>query len=109
MKKKTKNKVYVGIDIGGTKIAVGLVDQAGKLLAVNKCPTPEPGTGARIFHLVEKLVRELLDEKGLTVSSLRGIGAGVPGIVRPGPPGYSDHAQRRVAALSPGRPSGKIV
>lgn len=83
MKKKTKNKVYVGIDIGGTKIAVGLVDRAGKLLAVNKCPTPEPGTGTRIFHLVEKLIRELLDEEGVTVSSLRGIGAGVPGIVRP--------------------------
>lgn len=83
MKKKTKNKVYVGIDIGGTKIAVGLVDQAGKLLAVNKCPTPEPGTGMRIFHLVEKLVRELLDKERVNVLSLRGIGAGVPGIVRP--------------------------
>lgn len=83
MKKKIKNKVYVGIDIGGTKIAVGLVDQAGKLLAVDKCPTPEPGTGARILHLVEKLVRELLDKAGANVSSLRGIGAGVPGIVRP--------------------------
>lgn len=86
MKKKTKNKVYVGIDIGGTKIAVGLVDQAGKLLAANKCPTPchsAPGTGTRILHLVERLVRELLDEEGVNVSSLRGIGAGVPGIVRP--------------------------
>ena len=83
MKKKTKDKVYVGIDIGGTKIAVGLVDQAGKLLAVDKCPTPAPGTGIRIFHQVEKLVRELLHEEKINVSSLRGIGAGVPGIVRP--------------------------
>ena len=39
--------VYVGIDLGGTNIAVGLVDEAGKILHKDSVPTllergPEP-------------------------------------------------------------------
>jgi len=83
MKKKTKNKVYVGIDIGGTKIAAGLVDQAGKLFAVKKSPTPEGGSGLRIFRLAKELVQGLLKEEGISSARIRGIGAGVPGIVKP--------------------------
>lgn len=83
MKKKTKNKVYIGIDIGGTKIAVGLVDQAGKLFAVEKSPTPEGGSGPRIFRLTKGLVQELLKEEKINRAQIRGIGLGVPGIVKP--------------------------
>ena len=83
MKKKTKNRVYVGIDIGGTKIAVGLVDQAGKLFAVRKSPTPEGGSGPRIFRLVKGLIQELLKDQKINRARIRGIGLGVPGIVRP--------------------------
>ncbi len=83
MKKKTKNKVCVGIDIGGTKIAAGLVDQKGRLLAVKKSPTPKGGSGPQIFRLAEALVQELLKEKGISGARIRGIGAGVPGIVKP--------------------------
>lgn len=83
MKKKIKNKVYVGVDIGGTKVAVGLVDQAGKLFAVRKSPTPEGGSGPRIFRLVKGLIQELLKDQKINRARIRGIGLGVPGIVRP--------------------------
>ena len=83
MKKKTKNRVYVGIDIGGTKVAVGLVGQTGKLFAVRKSPTPEGGSGPRIFRLVKGLIQELLKDQKINRARIRGIGLGVPGIVRP--------------------------
>lgn len=83
MKKKTKSKVYVGVDIGGTKIAAGLMDQSGKLFAVKKSPTPEGGSGARISRLTKELIRELLKEERISRSQIRGIGLGVPGIVKP--------------------------
>lgn len=83
MKKKTKNKVYVGVDIGGTKVAAGLVDQAGKLFAVKKSPTPKGGSGQRIFRLTKELIQELLKDQKINRARIRGIGLGVPGIVRP--------------------------
>lgn len=35
----TDKKVYLGIDIGGTKIKIGIVDDRGRLAAVEKYPT----------------------------------------------------------------------
>ena len=83
MRKKLKNKVYVGVDIGGTKIAVGLVDQTGRLFVVKKSPTPEGGSGMRILQLTKELIRDLLQEEKINSRQIRGIGLGVPGIVRP--------------------------
>lgn len=83
MRKKIKNKVYVGVDIGGTKVAAGLVDQAGKLLAVKKSPTPEGGPGPRIFRLTRELIQGLLKDQKINRARIRGIGLGVPGIVKP--------------------------
>ena len=31
--------VYIGIDLGGTSVKVGLVDENGKILAKESCPT----------------------------------------------------------------------
>ncbi len=35
----------IGVDIGGTKIAVGVVDEEGRILAKNKVPTPRTPEG----------------------------------------------------------------
>ncbi|HVF05056.1 MAG TPA: ROK family glucokinase [Frankiaceae bacterium] len=36
----------VGVDIGGTKIAAGVVDDAGRIVAETRCPTPDDAAGA---------------------------------------------------------------
>jgi glucokinase len=68
------------IDIGGTKIAVGLVDRAGRIHARRETPsaplvTPEQGIAA-----VTSLLREMLAE---TNASVEGIGIGCTGPVYP--------------------------
>ena len=49
----------IGVDIGGTKVAAGVVDDAGKVLAIAKRATPA-GSAAATGTAVVELIRELL-------------------------------------------------
>ncbi len=75
--------VAVGIDIGGTKIAAGIVTKTGHLSHETSIPTPRPPRASRVRHLVETLLAQELaaaDSLGLDV---RAIGVGTAGIVDP--------------------------
>ena len=68
------------VDIGGTKIAVGMLDRAGQILARTESPAyPERGLQdglERIFSMLQETVREAGGE-------LEGIGVGCTGPVDP--------------------------
>jgi len=68
------------IDIGGTKIAVGMVDKSGKLLARLEHPTaPERGPAQGL-----QLIREMLHQTAAEIGDrLQGIGIGCTGPVDP--------------------------
>ena len=51
----------IGVDIGGTKIAAGIVDSQGSILAQLRTPTPA-GDAAALEAEVARLVRELTDD-----------------------------------------------
>ncbi|KUH81470.1 MULTISPECIES: ROK family protein [unclassified Mycobacterium] len=53
----------LAIDVGGTKIAVGLVDDAGTLVHKGKLPTPD-GDAETIWAVVDSLVTEALATAG---------------------------------------------
>jgi glucokinase len=65
----------LAIDIGGTKIAVGLVDDDGDLLQHNKLPTPE-GDAETVWAVVDSLITEALATVG---GAVRGVGIGCGG------------------------------
>ncbi len=74
--------VFCGIDIGGTKCSVALVDEQGRI--VDKILTREH-TGrqeAELVALVVSLVHELLQRNNLRESQLPGIGIGFAGHIR---------------------------
>ena len=71
---------FVGVDIGGTKIAVALVSGEGKILHREKSPTPREGGAKEIYHVVGKLIRKVM-KRGRRIPSFAGIGVGVPGVV----------------------------
>ncbi|HPU14104.1 MAG TPA: ROK family protein [Aeromicrobium sp.] len=52
------DSLAVGLDIGGTKIAAGLVDAQGEVLEFRKTQTPT-GSAAELLDEVDRLVREL--------------------------------------------------
>jgi glucokinase len=65
----------LAIDIGGTKIAVGLVDDDGTLIHQGKVPTPD-GDAEAIWAAIESLVSEALSTTG---GGVRGVGVASAG------------------------------
>jgi len=65
---------YIGIDIGGTNIKAGRIDDSGQVSALEKAPTPTNDLNA-LVATIERIVVTL--QSNATVS---GIGIGVPGL-----------------------------
>ena len=68
----------LGIDVGGTKIAAGLVAfPEGRVLAKRMTPTQPERGGRAVLDDVLRLARELADEAGKTGAPISAIGLGV--------------------------------
>ena len=73
------SRYALGVDIGGTKIAVGAIDAAGAVHARRTIATdPEAGFDAGLERLT-RAIDETLAEAGIDVAALAGIGLGCPG------------------------------
>ena len=66
----------LAVDIGGTKLAVGVVDPHGRVLVQQRGPTESPD-GEALFAKVVELARAVLDECGEPVA-VCGVGCGGP-------------------------------
>jgi glucokinase len=72
-------RVWVGIDLGGTKMLVRVYDDAFKGLAGGKKKTRgRDGADATVARMIE-MVREGLGEAGVDPARVAGIGVGCPG------------------------------
>ncbi len=65
----------VGVDVGGTRIAAGLVERKGRIVKDNKTLTPKAGPFAVVDAVIE-LVEEV--SAGVHSSEIAGIGIGLP-------------------------------
>ncbi len=75
--------VYVGIDVGGTGLKGGVVDQNGKILSKVSCPTGvERGHEAVIADMAQ-LALKAIEESGYTLDDVHSIGIGIPGVLDP--------------------------
>ena len=73
--------MYIGIDLGGTNIAAGLVDKTGTLKSKASTPTIKKRPPEEIADDMVKLINQLLRDTKTNVSELEGIGIGIPGTV----------------------------
>ncbi len=76
-----ENRVAIGIDIGGTKIAVGLVSEDGAVLLSQTAPTPARDGADAIIQRVISLSRDLLVEARTRDFVVVGAGVGTAGQV----------------------------
>ena len=76
-----KDGIFLGIDVGGTNVKLGLVDSAGKLHAKDSLATPALGTPQRVFSAAVAFAYRKLPEMGRSSSDLAGIGLAVPGVL----------------------------
>jgi glucokinase len=69
----------IGIDIGGTKVAVGIVEGTGKLLHYTILSTDLEITPVQMIRQISLAVGELIVESGIEEEQIVGIGIGAPG------------------------------
>ncbi len=73
--------MYVGIDLGGTNIAAGVVDDEGKILTSSSRPTNAVRGADAIAKDMAELAIEVIKDAGLTEADIKAIGVGSPGSV----------------------------
>ena len=71
----------IGVDLGGTNIAVGIVDGEYRILKKKSTPTRmRERTGEEIVTAIITLCEELVREFGVSFSEVEAIGVGTPGV-----------------------------
>ncbi len=78
-----KPDLFVGIDLGGTKIFTGLVDGAGVVLAQDYRKTKARRGPEFVVERLIASAREVLAVGGVTAGEVRAVGIGAPGPVNP--------------------------
>ena len=74
---------YVGIDVGGTGLKAGVVDEAGKIVAKVSCPTLVERGAEPVVNDMAHLALKAVEEAGLKLDDIKAIGIGIPGILDP--------------------------
>ncbi len=70
----------IGVDLGGTNIAVGLVDKNMALVAKKSSPTGAERAAELIVDDIAMLCKALCEENGIALSDIACIGIATPGI-----------------------------
>ncbi|RAV09056.1 ROK family glucokinase [Paenibacillus contaminans] len=73
-------KIYVGVDMGGTNIKVGLCDENGQLLQTFEGPTGSDGSEAVLTRIAD-YVRKIVADSPYEWEQVAGIGAGIAGFM----------------------------
>ncbi len=74
-------KYYLGIDLGGTNIAAGVVDEEYKIIAKAKTSTLRHRTAEEIVNSMADVAKEAVKEAALSLEDIESIGVGSPGTV----------------------------
>ncbi|MBQ8720157.1 MAG: ROK family protein [Clostridia bacterium] len=71
----------IGIDLGGTNIAIGICDENLNIVAKGSVPTNADRAGEEIIKDMAALAKRLLDEKGISLSEVEYAGIASPGSI----------------------------
>lgn len=71
---------YIGVDLGGTNVKAGVLDENCNVLGRGSVLTDLPKTPDEVAELVKKSIEMALNEASITLNQIKWIGLGVPGI-----------------------------
>lgn len=70
---------YIGVDLGGTNIAVGLVDEDGRIVHKDSVPTLREREYPEIVKDMAQLILRVIEHERINIKDVAGIGIGCPG------------------------------
>ena len=73
-------KYYIGIDLGGTNIVAGVVNENYEILEKASVKTNLPRPSEEIAADMAKVTKEAVEKAGLTMEDIQWIGVGTPGV-----------------------------
>ncbi|WP_339228122.1 ROK family glucokinase [Oceanobacillus sp. FSL K6-2867] len=74
-------KLLLGIDIGGTSVKIGIINQQGEIQKKWEVPTNKLNAGITIVEEVWASIEQKLSILHLSISSFLGVGVGAPGFI----------------------------
>ncbi|MEG1805622.1 MAG: ROK family protein, partial [Clostridia bacterium] len=75
------NKFYLSLDLGGTMIKGGIIDDEGKLIVKESIDTGCDGGYQNVEKNIVKLSNILLEKSGMTFDDMTAMGIGIPGMI----------------------------
>ena len=76
-------RLYLGVDVGGTKVLASLVRESGEIVGRERRPTQRKGGPERVVAALEKAMDDIVHKGGISPNDLTAIGIAVPGVVDP--------------------------
>ncbi|MFF0830098.1 ROK family protein [Brevibacillus sp. NPDC003359] len=76
-----KEEYAIGLDLGGTKILAGLVDQTGGLIAQKQLPTHAEEGEKAVIERVLSATHDVLSASGIHPEKVRGVGIASAGVI----------------------------
>ena len=73
-------KYYIGIDLGGTNIKAGVVDDDFRIISKATCKTNLPRPAEDICKDMAQVAKQAVDDAGLSLDDIVSVGIGTPGI-----------------------------
>lgn len=76
-------KYYVGVDLGGTNIAAGVVDENYQLISKHHVRTYVSKTFGELVADIAKVAYDVVDKANLSMSEIVSVGLGTPSCINP--------------------------
>ncbi|QDU33465.1 Glucokinase [Poriferisphaera corsica] len=76
-----KQKLFIGIDLGGTNIGAGVVTPEGGILSRDKIKTKAEGGSDTVIERIAKIMDRVCDQAGVTHDEVQAVGIGAPGAI----------------------------
>ncbi len=78
---QAKGPFFVGVDLGGTTVKLGVVDDLGRLLCWHSIPTEVERGPEDAAARMDQAVRKAIGDAGISPSAVAAVGLGSPGIL----------------------------
>lgn len=76
-------KYYIGVDVGGTNVAVGVVNENNEIVIKTSFPTNAPTTAEKLVNEIADTSRELCNKASVSFDDVAWIGIAAPGNLNP--------------------------